>query len=210
MTNHEQDHAETRPGTGREAQEQHEAGRRMRPRIYVASLSDYNTGSLHGAWFDADQAVEAIEDGIAAMLSESPEPGAEEWAIHDYDDFGGIAISEHEDLRLVSRLASGLAAHGEAFASWARLVSCGPEELGRFEDVYLGNWENLAAYAEELLDSLGVSTEFERLVEEHLGSHLAPYLRWDFEALGRDLDYGGDIRVHERDNGSLDIFEGGA
>jgi len=210
MSNHEQDNVEVGPGTVYEAQEQREAERRMHPRIYVASLSDYNAGTLHGAWLDADQAVDAIEDGIAAMLAASPIPRAEEWAIHDYDDFGGVDLGEHESLALVSRLASGLAAYGEAFASWARLVGRDLGELERFEDAYLGNWESLSAYAEGLLDSLGVTAELTRLVEQHLGEHLAIYVHWDYEALGRDLDYGGDVRTQERDDGSLDILEGGA
>ena len=30
------------------------------PRIYVASLSDYNAGRLHGEWIDADQGAEGM------------------------------------------------------------------------------------------------------------------------------------------------------
>ena len=37
------------------------------PRIYVASLSDYNAGHLHGRWIDADQDPDAIREEIAAM-----------------------------------------------------------------------------------------------------------------------------------------------
>jgi antirestriction protein len=210
MTNHEQQDAGLGQEPSYEAQEQREAERRMHPRIYVASLSDYNAGTLHGAWLDADQAVDAIEDGIAAMLAASPTPQAEEWAIHDYNDFGGVDLGEHESLALVAKVAAGLAAYGEAFASWARLVGRDPGELERFEDAYLGNWESLSTYAEGLLDNLGVTAELTRLVEQNLGEHLALYVHWDYEALGRDLDYGGDIRTQERDDGSLDVFEGGA
>jgi len=44
------------------------------PRIYVASLADYNAGRLHGCWIDADQSADAIRDEIAQMLAESKEP----------------------------------------------------------------------------------------------------------------------------------------
>ena len=44
------------------------------PRIYVASLSDYNAGNLHGVWIDADQDEDAIQEEIAAMLRESKHP----------------------------------------------------------------------------------------------------------------------------------------
>jgi antirestriction protein len=210
MTNYEENQAERELGTGREAQHQPEAEPRMRPRIYVASLSDYNAGRLHGAWLDAAQTPQALGEDITGMLGASPMPGAEEWAIHDYDAFGGITIDEHESLEQVSRLAAGLAAYSEAFASWAHLVGRDPTELEHFEDAYLGKWESLAASAGGLLDSLGVTGELERLAEEHLGEHLALYVRWDYEALGRDLDYGGGIRAHERDDGGLDVFEGEA
>ena len=50
------------------------------PRIYVASLADYNAGRLHGRWIDADQPIEVIREEIAEMLTESKEPIAEEWA----------------------------------------------------------------------------------------------------------------------------------
>jgi len=52
-------------------------------RIYVASLSDYNAGRLHGAWIDATQDADEIEAEVQEMLAASPEPIAEEWAIHD-------------------------------------------------------------------------------------------------------------------------------
>ena len=44
------------------------------PRIYVASLADYNAGVLLGRWIDADQGVQAIHDQIDAMLATSKQP----------------------------------------------------------------------------------------------------------------------------------------
>jgi antirestriction protein len=64
----------------------------VRPAIYVASLNDYNSGILHGAWIDATLPREQIEREIADVLATSPtalltgEP-AEEWAIHDHEGF---------------------------------------------------------------------------------------------------------------------------
>ena len=54
------------------------------------------------------------------MLACSPEPVAEEWAIHDFKGFGLAYISEYESPETVSRLARGIAEHGLAFAAWAR------------------------------------------------------------------------------------------
>ncbi|MEP0248115.1 antirestriction protein ArdA, partial [Roseibium sp.] len=52
-----------------------------RPRIYVACLAAYNGGRLHGQWIDATEPDEVREE-VRTMLATSPEPDAEEWAIH--------------------------------------------------------------------------------------------------------------------------------
>ncbi|MEO0467721.1 MAG: antirestriction protein ArdA, partial [Pseudomonadota bacterium] len=51
------------------------------PRIYVACLAAYNNGRLHGRWIDATDPHEVWQQ-VSAMLAASPEPDAEEWAIH--------------------------------------------------------------------------------------------------------------------------------
>ena len=85
------------------------------PRIYVACLAAYNNGRLHGRWIDADQSVDEIWSEVQAMLAASPEPGAEEWAIHDYEGFGALRLSEWESFERVSAIAAGIEQHGPAF-----------------------------------------------------------------------------------------------
>ena len=50
------------------------------PYVYIASLSDYNNGTLHGVWIFADQEADDIQEEISEMLAASADPGAEEWA----------------------------------------------------------------------------------------------------------------------------------
>ena len=183
--------------------EEGESERRVHPRIYVASLSDYNAGCLHGGWFDADREVDELEKDIALMLACSPEPVAEEWAIHDHEGFGLAFISENESLETVSRLALGIAEHGLAFAAWAAVQSNDEEGLGRFDDAYLGNWENLENYAEELLAGLGFE-ETQKLLPEWI----RPYLVLDVEAFARDLELGGDVISVKALDGSVWVFDG--
>jgi antirestriction protein len=53
--------------------------------IYVACLASYNNGVLFGEWIDLDgKDKEDILWEIKDMLSRSPTPGAEEYAVHDY------------------------------------------------------------------------------------------------------------------------------
>ncbi len=77
----------------------------VEPRIYVASLSDYNNGHLHGCWIRAAQDPDLIYDEIHQMLATSPSPQAEEWAIHDYEGFTPHDICETADIPTITRIA---------------------------------------------------------------------------------------------------------
>jgi antirestriction protein len=187
-TPEQQPHAETR-----------EDLRTDEPRIYVASLSDYNAGRLHGTWLSANQTTDDLEEDIQAMLARSREPHAEEWAIHDYEGFGPLHLSEYESIAHISTLGRGITEHGRSFAHWADyLGSAGWDDLERFEDAYLGNWPSMEAYAEELLDDLGI--EVDALGPENL----QPYITFDVSGFARDLSY--DVHVAE-DEGGVYLFE---
>lgn len=170
---------------------------RSQPRIYVASLSDYNAGRLHGTWLDATGDTEALAAGVNDMLARSPEPGAEEWAIHDYEGFGPLRLSEYESLDTIARIAGGIADHGPAFAHWAAIAGTATEELDRFDDAYLGHAESIEAYAEALVDDLGYADLIERAIPELL----QPYVRFDIEAFAHDLELSGDVTTSEGDGG---------
>ena len=61
--------------------------------IYIACLAAYNSGYLHGKWIDVSSDEEEMKTEAQKVIKTSPVPDAEEWAIHDYDDFpkyGGI------------------------------------------------------------------------------------------------------------------------
>src|SRR4051794_22832572 len=98
---HEREQGDGSREAGAEAEDAllQEAEPRNRPRIYVASLSDYNAGRLHGTWIDTNQTVEEVGGEITAMLALSPEPGAKEWAIHDHEGFGPYHVGEYESLQ---------------------------------------------------------------------------------------------------------------
>jgi antirestriction protein len=167
------------------------------PRIYVASLYDYNAGILHGTWIEADQDPEDIQEAIDGMLLASPSGHqAEEWAIHDFEGFNGLHLGEWENLTHVSTVAKGIAEHGLAFAHWATLAAT-DEELDGFDDAYLGHWQSVADYARDVREDRGL---FEQ-VEAHVPENLRPYVTLDVSAYGRDLLLGGDIAAAEGDGG---------
>jgi len=198
MHDSEQEHLQ---GTA-EPEQTAERPPQARPRIYVAGLSDYNAGRLHGVWLEAAQEAEELQAGITAMLETSPKPVAEEWAIHDHEGFGRMHLGEYESLETVSTVALGIVEHGPAFAAWADLqYPLDPSALVDFEAAFRGTWENVEAYAEDLLEDLGATAELERIPE-----WLQPYVRLDVAAYARDLELGGDICT-VRDEEGVHIFD---
>ena len=75
------------------------------PKIYVACLAAYNNGKLYGKWIDAAQDADEIHEEIQAMLKNSPEPMAEEWAIHDYEGFEGYSLGEYGGIETTHEIA---------------------------------------------------------------------------------------------------------
>lgn len=181
---------------------------RLRPRIYAASLSDYNNGILHGQWIDATSEVEEMQQAINQMLAASPTTArygeiAEEWAIHDYDDFGDIRVDENQSLATIAKWAEGIERHGEAFAAWVTHVGeTSDDVIEQFEDRYQGEWESVEAYGEYLLNELGA----QRAVDE-APEWLQPYLKLDVTGFARDLEINGDVISSESPTGTW-IFSG--
>jgi antirestriction protein len=192
---------EQEPTENEHESEKPEEERRPKPRIYVASLADYNEGRLHGAWIDAAQTTSEIMDAVRAMLRDSPSPSAEEWAIHDYEGFGPLTIHEYEDFETVARVAAGIVEHGEAFAAYAEFIDCDADLLDGFEDAYMGEHESGAELAEELLEG----SRIEEIVNQ-LPASLRGYVSVDFEAYFDDLVANGEVVAVPSRGGSLYVF----
>jgi antirestriction protein len=160
------------------------------PRIYVACLSAYNAGFLHGAWIDCDTDTDEILEQIKTMLAASPMPDAEEWAIHDFENFHGISIDENEDLNRLVELAEALEEHGEAMAAYLEHYRF--EDIDEFEDRYQGCYKNKQDFAEEYYEESGMIRQIEA------AGLKSCYI--DFEMIARDMfidGYSGVDRGHE-------------
>ena len=153
------------------------------PRIYVACLAAYNGGRLHGEWIDADQSADEIHESIKQMLSRSPEPSAEEWAVHDHENFAGIEVKEYESIETVAAIAAFLGEHGAAAVVAYNHFSDLDEARNALADNYYGEWSSLADWAEEYLSDTGGL--------ENVPDSLRNYI--DFERWARDLEMSGDI-----------------
>lgn len=197
---------EEQRGGDETAAEAQEAEPRAGPRIYVASLSDYNDGILHGTWLDAAVEHDDLQTGIHQMLAASPtarrygEP-AEEWAIHDVEGFGGLSVGEYESVERITAMAKGIAEHGLAFAAWVADVGGDAADTQRFEEAFLGSWDSAEDYARQLVDDLGTPNGLHGF-DEWLLSHI------DYSSIARDLTLGGDNTVVEKPGGGVWVFEG--
>lgn len=162
-------------------------------RIYVTDLAAYNAGILYGLWIDAAQPLEGIQNQVEKMLKASPVQGAEEYAIHDYEGFGGYALGEYE----------GLDAAHEIVAFIEEYPKFGGELLNHFADIdearrvadeeYCGCCSSLADYAQEL-------TEETVQVPESLAYYI------DYQAMGRDMELNGDIFTIETGIQEIHVF----
>ena len=144
-------------------------------RIYVACLAAYNSGYLHGQWIDVTLGEDTIWEGIREVLKTSPIPDAEEWAIHDYEGFEGLDISEYEGIESVYEKAAFIEEHGRMGAMLAEHFGGDMEEARKaLDDQYAGSYKSLADFAEDI-------TEQTTVIPDTLQYYI------DYERMGRDM-----------------------
>ncbi|MEJ7927827.1 antirestriction protein ArdA [Sphingobium sp. AN641] len=166
------------------------------PRIYVACLASYNSGILHGAWIEAAREPWAIYDEVRAMLAASPIAGAEEWAIHDYEGFGGVRIAEYASFDHLSDLAAFVVEHGVLGA--ALLDHCDgelDEARQAIDDRHLGTYASLADYVQEV-------TEDSTVIPHALRYYI------DWRAMARDAEINGDLFAVQTAWDAVHVFAG--
>ena len=166
-----------------------------RPAIYVACLAAYNNGILHGATIWADD-VDQMQADTRAMLARSPEPGAEEWAIHDYAGFEGARIEEYQSFETVAETAAFIEERGELGAKVLEHFGQNLDDARKAFEDYCGQFESLADYAEELTTECGAQ------IPESLRHYI------DYGAMGRDMEINGDVFTVETGHSKIHIFRG--
>lgn len=159
--------------------------------IYVADLAAYNNSYLHGVWIDATQDIEIIREKVLEMISQSQEPDAEEYAIHDYEGFAPNTISEYMGLEEVHEIACFYQKY-PAFAG--ELINyCDIDDAKKYAENYLGCYQSLGEYAEECISNI---LEVPRQLEFYI----------DYESMGRDMDLEGSIFSLETGCNEVHIF----
>lgn len=167
---------------------------RFQPRIYVACLAAYNSGYLHGEWIDADQDPWQIHVEVSRMLKGSPVADAEEYAIHDFEGFGRLRLSEHAGIEEVAKLAAFIVDKGALGAAVLSYYSGDLAEAREAcDDRYLGTYESLADYMAEL-------TEESMTIPDRLRFYI------DWEAMARDAELSGDVFTIQTAHDEVHVF----
>ena len=154
-------------------------------KLYAACLASYNAGRLHGAWIAASTDADEMREAIAAMLAASPTPDAEEWAIHDYDDFPNMG--EYPDLEAVAELAdlidTAKADHG---IDWSDFRPIADNWHGNTDDIktaldnFAGIYGTLRDYADEVAD--------ETLEQDGVKEGSFAQRHFDYESHAHDIE----------------------
>jgi len=171
---------------------------------YFACLASYNSGTLYGCWVDLSPVgattAEEISDCIAAMLANSPEPGAEEWAMHDSCGLPSfLAGNEWPDLATLAEFAEVLSElYAEEEAPY--LMVCNDRSAvvsaNDFRDAFCGVYNSPETYAEELAEESGrITLELDW-----------PFNHIDWASAWRDLEWHGYSAEYSREAGGYVIL----
>jgi len=120
---------------------------------------------------------ETMYKEIHEMLANSPVEDAEEWAIHDYEYFGSLRISENEGVERVVALAEFINEHGDLGAEVLAYYGGDIEDAqDALENYYHGAHESELDSATNLFDDC---------YAHEVPDHLLGYI--DYEKFARDL-----------------------
>ena len=149
----------------------------LHPKIYIACLSSYSAGILHGVWLDADLPLDKLRSKIDEILRLSTIPNAEEWDVHDTSDFDGVDI-QAASLGEIGQIADFIRTYGRLGAEILKTVRYESDYVDRahdlMEECYQGSYDSAEDFARDLIDACGDIPEL-----------LMSYM--DYELIARDL-----------------------
>ena len=159
-------------------------------KIYVACLSSYNSGILHGAWIEPKADKDELEAQIAEMLKTSPSPDAEEYAIHDYDNFPDLG--EYPDLEKVIEVVEAIKLHGVT-AVKGFIDHWSLEDLAHFDEAFQGTFDSFKEFAEDYAEDC---------ILVDCPEHIKNYI--DYEQIEQELSF--SYMECEAENYKVHIF----
>jgi antirestriction protein len=176
-------------------------------RIYVASLSDYNAGLMHGVWIELDgKDADDVQGEVNAMLRTSKYPNvrvpcpdceherdsqrckpcngtgtvesAEEWAIHDHE-VPGMDVGEWTPFADIVAHVEMVEEHGDAWIAYVDAYGSANATPERFEDARAGEGDSELDWLYGWIEDAGVLSE----MPENLKCY------FDYDAYLRDIKH---------------------
>ena len=149
-------------------------------KIYIACLAAYNSGYLHGKWIDVSNDEIEMETEAQKVIKTSPVPDAEEWAIHDYDDFPNMG--EYVGLDKIAEIAGMIESSEQDADTVKAVIENYSNDMGAAQTALEDNrgvWDSFQQYAEDFAD-------------EMLACHKDPATEWikeyfDYQKYARTL-----------------------
>jgi antirestriction protein len=134
------------------------------PRAWVGCLGCYNSGRLVGKWIDGREAGDLVAAGLATVetVGDYTAPrcvrcfGDEFWTM-DLEGYGGFLSGECSPITAqeIALLIEELERQGiDLDAAGAFIEDRGAWDLDAFQDSYVGQYESLEEYAQELAGEL--------------------------------------------------------
>ena len=164
-----------------------------KPSIYVACLASYNSGILHGRWITPSSDEETLQNQINQILKSSSIPDAEEWAVHDYNNF--YNLGEYPGLKKICELAEAYEAQNNDYLKVNGYIEhFGIEALSNLEDAFYGEYSSFDDFANNYAD--------ETIPELQDGTTIARY--FDYESFSQDLGF--DFVETEAPGGNVYIW----
>ena len=147
------------------------------PQLYVGTYRKYNEGSLFGAWID----LESVDDydeflKVCSMLHSDEENP--EFMFQDFQGFPKDLYSECLDEDTFGKIKEYLSLGDEKEAFEAYMDTTGDDDIDRFHDRYMGEWDSEEDFAEHFVEECYPEIE---------NSKLGIY--FDYSKFARDLFY---------------------
>jgi len=151
-------------------------------KIYIACLAAYNSGYLHGKWIYVSGDSEEMEKEAQKVIKTSPVPDAEEWAIHDYDEFPNMG--EYVSLEKIAIIAD-IIESSDLDAAVVKAVidefSSDMDAAQRALEDNRGVWDSFQDYADDFADEMMACHNCGN------GEWIKQY--FDYEKYARTLEY---------------------
>lgn len=160
------------------------------PRAWVGCLGCYNSGSLNGEWLEGSAAADLVAAGLAQDITvgDYTAPrclscGADEFWVFDHENYLGLISGECSpvDAERYAATVEEIEREGIDLGAAAAFIADRHEwDLDAFQDSYVGQYESLEEYAQELAGEL---------YGKELEGAAWPFTCIDWEWAARELSY---------------------